>query len=250
LRYLLLFILALSVGAVSAQKQLFRAQFKSLENGEGVIYARVFTTQGQAKLTNIDGNIELEYTKGALIYVTHLSFDSIVIDPRKYDNKQNLIFYLQPKTYQLKEISFSILGERSLFDNKFVKNDLGKTDEEKVREKLNILEMKRELTGLDQSAQGGVVLGSPITYLYDRFSKAGKEKIKYAMLLEQDKMAAISRKQFDDLTVTTLTNYTEEELARFKIFCAFHPTYIQSVDALQLYFEILRCRDEYVAKKY
>ena len=102
-----------------------------------------------------------------------------------------------------------------LFDNKFVKNDLGKSDEEKVREKLNIIDMKKELTGLDQSAQGGVVLGSPISYLYDRFSKAGKERTKYAMLVEQDKLAAISRKQFDDLTVTTLTNYTDEELEKF-----------------------------------
>ena len=34
-----------------------------------------------------------------------------------------MIFYLQPKTYQLREVSYSILGNRSLFDNKFVKND-------------------------------------------------------------------------------------------------------------------------------
>ncbi len=236
--------------AAHAQQQTFSAQFKSLENGEGVIYARVFTLGGQAKLTNVDGLVELNYAKGATIIVTHLSFDSLQLNPADFEGRKNLIFYLQPKTYQLREVSYSILGNRSLFDNKFVKNNLGKSDEEKVREKLNIIDMKKELTGLDQSAQGGVVLGSPISYLYDRFSKAGKEKTKYAMLIEQDKLAAISRKQFDDLTVTTLTNYTDEELEKFKVFCAFHPSYIQAVDALQLYFEILRCRDEYVKKGY
>jgi hypothetical protein len=233
-----------------AQQQTFSAQFRSLDNGEGVIYARVFSEGGQAKLTNVDGFVEITYEKGAIIYATHLNYDSLKINPAEFEGRKNLVFYLQPKTYQLREVSFSILGERSLFDSKFVKNDLGKSDEEKVSEKLNIAEMKKELTGLDRSAQGGVVLGSPITYLYDRFSKSGKEKTKYAMLIEQDKLAAISRKQFDDLTVTTLTNYTDEELERFKTFCSFHPSYIQAVDALQLYFEILRCRDEYVEKKY
>jgi hypothetical protein len=157
---------------------------------------------------------------------------------------------MQPRVYELREITFSILGKRSLFDNKFVKNDLGKSDEQKVREKLQILGLRDELIGLDKSAQGGMVLGSPISFLYDKFSKAGKERQKYAMLIEQDRKRLITRKQFDNLTVTTLTNYKEEELAKFKAFCEFHPSYLEAVDALTLYYEIIRCRDEYVDKEF
>jgi hypothetical protein len=250
LRFFILFISLWTLSAVNAQQVSFHAQFRSLENGEGIMYARVTARGGEAKLTNINGYVELKFDKGADIIVNHLSFDSLVLQSNKFAGRDSLVFYLTPKTYVLREVSFSILGERSLFDNKFVQNDLGKSDEEKVREKLNIIDMKMELKGLDRSAQTGMVLGSPISYLYERFSKDGKERAKYAMLVEQDRLAKISLKQFDDLTVTTLTNFTDEELARFKQFCSFHPTYIKAVDALELYFEILRCRDEYVAKKY
>jgi hypothetical protein len=237
------------VSSARAQVETFTATFRSLETGDEVIYAKVYTSVSNARLTNIDGYVELTYAPGDIIYVNHLSYDSLTIRPSDYRDKSNNVFYLQPRTYQLKGINFSVLGNRTYFDHKFVKNDLGKSDEEKVSEKLNIVGMKKELKGLDQSAQSGVVLGSPITYLYDRYSKAGKDKARYAMLVEQDRLASIARKQFDDLTVTTLTNYSNEELVRFKEFCAFHPTYIQQVDALQLYFEILRCRDEFIEKK-
>jgi hypothetical protein len=73
--------------AAQAQQQSFSAQFKSLENGEGVIYARVFTLGGEAKLTNVDGLVELNYAKGATIIVTHLSFDSLQINTADFEGR-------------------------------------------------------------------------------------------------------------------------------------------------------------------
>jgi len=248
LRILGVVISLLLFGFCYSQTKTFEAKFRSLENGEPVLYAKVSAGNGNQKLTNINGFISLDYKEGETILVSHLVYDTLEIVPSKWEGRDSLVFYLQPRTYEIKEFKFSILGERSLFDNKFVNNDLGKSDEEKVREKLNISGMKKELKGLDQSAQGGVVLGSPISFLYNRFSKDGKEKAKYAMLLEKDRLAKIKGQKFDDYIITTLTNYDEEELAKFKEFCSFHPTYIEAVGAVELYFEILRCKDEYVQK--
>lgn len=236
-------------GVSQAQNSVFKARFKSLHNGEPVLYAKVSSSDGKdERLTNIQGYVEIAHTKGATITISHLVYDTLILRTEDWKGRDSLEFYLQPRVYELKEITFSILGNRSLFDHKFVKKDLGKSDEDKVRDKLKILEMKNELIGLDKAAQGGMVLGSPISFLYDRYSKAGKERRQYAMLIEQERQRKITKKQFDDLTITTLTNYSEEELAKFKEFCEFHPSYLEAVDALSLYYEIIRCKREFIEK--
>ena len=234
---------------MNAQVTSFTARFKSLQNGEEVLYAKVSNSDGLVKLTNIDGYVTIPLSGEGILTVSHLVYDTLTINASNFQGKDSLVFYLKPKTYDLREVTFSILGERSLFDQKFVSNDLGKSDEQKVREKLRILEMKQELIGLDRSAQGGAVLGSPITYLYDRFSKDGKERIEYARLIERDRQLKEAGKKYDALIVKMLTNYDAEELEKFQKFCAFHPSYIEAVDALELYFEILRCKKEFIEKE-
>lgn len=245
----LLIILICVIGYANAQVATFTAQFKNLADGEEVLYAKVTNSDGESKLTNIYGFVSIVHKANTPIVISHLIYDTLIVKTADFKGKDSLTFYLTPKTYQLKEVTFSILGERSLFDNKFVQNDLGKSDEEKVREKLNLVGMKKELIGLDKSAQGGIVLGSPITYLYDRFSKNGKERIKYAQLLERDRLRAQSSEKYDDLIITTLTNFNNEELAEFKVFCSFHPSYIDQVQLVELYYEILRCKHEYEEQK-
>lgn len=248
MRSLLLVILLSALGYAQAQVSTFSAQFKNLADGEEVLYAKVMNSDGESKLTNIYGYVSIVHKVNTSITISHLVYDTLTINTVDFAGRDSLTFYLTPKTYQLKEVTYSILGERSLFDNKFVYNDLGKSDEEKVREKLNVVDMKKELIGLDQSAQGGYVLGSPITYLYDRFSKAGKERAEYEQLLERDRLRAQSKEKYDDLIITTLTNFSDEELADFKVFCSFHPSYIDQVQLVELYYEILRCKHEYEDK--
>ena len=244
--YLSLFIF----GFLHAQNSTFSASFRSLENGEPILYAKVVNSEGVAKLTNITGSVEIPCILGSKIQISHLNYDTLFIETKQFIGQDSLVFYLQPRVYTLKQFSFSILGERGYFDNKFVKNDLGKSAQEKVREQLNIKDLRSTLVSLDRAAQDGVVLGSPISYLYDRYSKAGKEKRKYAELIARDKQMKATRKKFDNLIVTSLTSYSDEDLVEFKAFCSFHPTYIEQVDALQLYYEILRCKKEYIEKEY
>ena len=250
LRFISIIISFIIFNLAYAQNAEFKAVFKSLENGEPVLYAKISSPRGEAKLTNVNGFVAIDYKMGDMLTISHLTYDTLFVNTASWKGRDSLVFYLQPKVYDLREVRFTILGDRSLFDNKFVSNNLGKSDEEKVREKLKILEMRQELIGLDKMAQDGMVLGSPITYMYDRFSKNGKERRKYAELLERDRQLRASGKKFDDLIIVTLTNYENEELVKFKEFCSFHPSYIEAVDALELYFEILRCRKEYIQKEY
>ncbi|MBT8327237.1 MAG: hypothetical protein KJP21_05905 [Bacteroidia bacterium] len=249
MRVFLGFIFLFSFAFSFAQRGIYKAQFKSLYNGEEILYAKIANSNGEARLSNINGFVSIPYEKGEELVVTHLTFDTLFINTNDVKADTNL-FYLRPRVYVMQEFTVSVLGPRVLFDRKFVKNDLGKSDEEKVREKLKIIDMRMELINLDKSAQSGAVLGSPITHLYERYSKAGRERQKYAYLLEKDKQNAKAGKIYDDIVVRALTSYDDDELQRFKEFCSFHPSYIAAVDALTLYYEIIRCKKEYIEKEY
>jgi hypothetical protein len=226
----------------------FRAQFKNLEDGGPVLYAKITRPNGDARLTNVDGMIEIQFKRGEKLVVSHLTYDTLVIDPADYADAVMPVFYLTPRVYELREFKFTILGPRHLFDNKFVKNDMGKTDEEIVREKLEIADMRKELIGLDRGAQGGVVLGSPISALYNRFSKEGKELRKYAALIKQDRRDSAYVKEFQIETIMALTSFDLPTSKRFMEFCSFSKSYVTSVETLALYMEVLHCKDEYIEK--
>ena len=136
-------------------------------------------------------------------------------------------------------------GAQPFFDNKFVKNDLGDRNSEKVRAKLRILDMKDELIGLDRAAQDGLVLGSPISFLYNKYSKSGKDRARYIELVSQDKKRRALDKKLDDYMITSLSGFEDESLEEFKKFCSFHPSYIIQAETLEIFFEVLRCKEEY-----
>lgn len=235
--------------ALFSQSREFHATFKSYADGEEILYAKVNNGTGITRLTNIDGEISMPFAEGAIITVTHLNYDSLVIKTDDFIGRDSVIFYMTPKTYELKEVTFSVLGERAFFDSKFVNNDLGIRDAQKVRDKLGLGDMKQELIGLDRAAQNGAVLGSPISYLYNKFSKEGKDRARYAELVRQDQKRKALDKKLDDYMITSLSGFEGESLDEFKKFCSFHPSYIIQAETLEIFFEVLRCKEEYTRQE-
>lgn len=229
-----------------AQDKIFHAEFRSLYDGERILYAKITNSRNDSKLTNSDGYVNITYAEGSLLSVTHVSYDSLQIDPSKYSSGDTILFYLAPKTYELREFQYSILGPRHLFDNRFVDTDLGKSDIEKVKEKLEIEDMTETLVALDRSAADGIRLGSPITALYDQFSKEGKERRRYLELLANDQQDSITREKYNLRVVQSLTAMIDTAAAQdFMDFCSFDKTYIEQSEKVEIYYEILRCKQEY-----
>lgn len=240
-----LILLAVSATAIG-QDKIFHAEFRSLLDGEKVMYATVSNSYGDSKLTNSDGYVNIRYQSGSFIKVSHIGYDSLSINPSNFPAKDTVLFYLAPRTFVLREFQYSILGPRHTFDNKFVDTKLGKSDIERVKEQLGIEDLESTLVALDQSAADGVRLGSPITALYDQFSKAGKERRKYAELLAGDVLDSLTREKYNLRLVQSLTALYEPLAAQeFMDFCSFDERYIEQTEKVEIYFEILRCKDEY-----
>lgn len=247
LRPLLLSMLfVLCATTVLGQDRIFHAEFRSLYDGERILYAKITNSNNHSKLTNSDGYVNINYAEGSSLVVTHVSYDTLKIDPSNYNYGDTVLFYMAPKTYELREFQYSVLGPRHIFDNKFVDTDLGKSDIEKVKEKLEIEDMTATLVALDRSAADGVRLGSPITALYDQFSKEGRERRRYLELLANDTRDSITREKYNLRVVQSLTAIVDTAQAQdFMDFCSFDKTYIEQTEKVEIFYEILRCKQEY-----
>ena len=242
---ILTFVLA---GSANAQKH-FCAYFSSSIDGKPILYARATNDLGMSRLTNADGFVSVPVSDGGKVVITHISYDTLIVNISDLNLKDTFHFYLNSRIYQLQTVNLSVLGPRRTFDNRFVQLDLGESDEDKVKKKLKIEDMKGELIALDQASSDGMVLGSPITALYDQFSKAGKEKKKYNALVRQDLIDSLNQKKFNPEVVAMLVEMSPEETEAFLIFCSFHSDYIANATALELYIEVLRCKEEYLELK-
>lgn len=239
-------VLLVTTLGLFAQVNTFHAELRSMLDGERIMYAKITSTSGDSRLTNSDGYVSIPYVKNDVLLISHLSYDSLFVDPADYRQGDTVLFYLSPRTYQLAELTFSVLGPRYYFDNRFAHTDLGKTDAEKVREKLEITDMKDELVALDQASSPGVYLGSPITALYDRFSKQGKELRRYQQLLARDFVDSLNREKYNLDVVQRLAAIESRDATQdFMDFCSFDQRYIEQSTFLEIYFEIIRCKEEY-----
>lgn len=217
---------------------------KSSNDGDDVVYAKV-KHAGKSYLTNNDGFVSLPYIIEEKVVVTHLSYDTLFIDLNDLTpNTVNLV-YMKPSVYQLKEVTFSLLGPRYSFDSRFAKMKPAENLSGELKKKLNLEEMQDELGILDRSSANGVRLGSPITGLYNMFSKSGKELRKYNELMARKSSEDLLFQKFNDKVVHQLTLYEGKELYDFINFMSISKDYVNQVSLVEIYTEILYCRDEY-----
>lgn len=215
-------------------------------DGERIMYAKIMNNSGYSRLTNADGYVSIAYADNDRLLITHLGYDSLRFNPANYPEGDTALIYLTPKVFELQALTFALLGPRHTFDNRFVDTDLGLTDSEKVKEKLELEGLTGDLVALDQAAADGMRLGSPITALYERYSRRGRDRRRYAELVANDRRDSVNREKYNLDVVRELTFLPSlEETQEFMDFCSFDKDYIENTKPVDLYVEILRCKEEY-----
>jgi hypothetical protein len=79
--------------------------------------------------------------------------------------------------------------------------------------------------------------------------EAGKDRARYDELVGQDLQRRALDKKLDDYMITSLSGFEGASLEEFKKFCSFHPSYIIQAETLDIFFEVLRCKEEYVEQE-
>lgn len=75
---------------------------------------------------------------------------------------------------------------------------------------------------------------SPVTALYNRLSKEGKEKRKYRQLVEQEQFEREIAYKYSPLIVSGITGYSGMELYAFMDFCGFSNKFLEESDRYRI----------------
>ncbi|HAN19928.1 MAG: hypothetical protein A2X13_11085 [Bacteroidetes bacterium GWC2_33_15] len=140
---------------------------------------------------------------------------------------------LKRKFYEIPEVSISYLGTYKDFEYKVVHLDLPD---------INIINelVLKELPRIENPVPYEPTLGSPISLLYDMFSKEGKSRRKYNELKEREPAQLEIESKFNREIVKNITGLDGEELREFMDSCNFSDTFILNTSEYIIYSHILR----------
>ena len=244
---LILFIFA-SFGNMSAQSIVITGIAMNSEDSSLVEAAHVFTRPGNsATITDESGLFTLRIRLSDTLYVKALGYDNAVI----YPVRQHLVsgdflpVQLKPRTYAIREVTIlpyrSYAQFKAAFRNHPVSN-------ENPQVTLDMPEVTAAGPGLQNSGFG--VTFSPISMLYNQFSKEGKELRKYAIVVEQQRITDQVTKKYNVKIVKRVTGIeSEKEAYDFMDYCKLSDSFILKSNDYEILMAIKRCYKAYRQEK-
>jgi hypothetical protein len=172
--------------------------------------------------------------------VTGLQTDTLLFSVIGYNTKKVCLkdsvlkkeYYIEIELhklqYTLKEVS--VFGTRSLSD---IDKDIAKLDSTRRSR------YYREINGLE----------SPITYLYERFSKFGKSKQKVAEWENEDLKKDILKDLFRLYVKNDIIDLSEEEFEAFILYCNLSEEFIKTASQFELVMAIKGKYEAFLASK-
>jgi hypothetical protein len=229
------------------------------ENREGrvrglVVHAADSTALGSVHVINLsrergtasaeNGSFAIAASEGDQIMFQSVGFtnDTITVSLGDMDPGRILLVRLQPRTYELSAVDVFPYATFAEFKHAF----LHFKDPEPEFD-LHLPELPY-IPPADGS--GGVVISGPITYLYDRFSKRGREWTRYQEVLESESLALQAVRIVNPDLVRRYTELEdEEEIREFLDYCKLSDEFIVRSPRHAVYEALLACYRDYMAMR-
>ena len=166
---------------------------------------------------------------------------TIAVHDSMYTN--NRIVRLKPAIYVLTELDIGLL---STYD-RFKRDILSKEAEEAHKMSAHVSQYDVYVPPLPN--QGGINVPlsvSPISFLYNLWSKEGKQHQYYQSVINGTAEFIIIGEKFNGLMVKELTGFENDELIKFMSFCMFTKEYLLFASEMEIQREIMYKYREYM----
>ena len=155
----------------------------------------------------------------------------------------NRIIRLKPAIYVLTDLDIGLLSTYDRFKRDF----LSREAEEAYKMAPLVKQYEVYITPLPN--QGGInvpLAVSPITFLYNLWSREGKQYQHYLSVINGTAEFIIIGGKFNGLLVKELTGFENDELIKFMSFCKFTKEYLLFASEMEIQREIMRKYREYI----
>jgi hypothetical protein len=190
------------------------------------------------------GSFAIDVCKGDSILFQAIGFNNgtLFISDTIYFSNINIIIPLESQTYELSGVTVSPLPSYAEFRRSV------------INFKDTMPDFRSNLTGINLIPASGHAplpnLFSPVSFFYARFSKRGKEIIKYREVIDQEKAVIRSGWVFDHDLVRRITGLEdEEEILSFLSYCKITGDFLQNTPETEVYEALLACYQSYIENK-
>lgn len=204
-----------------------------------VIVINQHTSQGLMAAPNGHFTISCQKTDTILVSASGFGVKKICFLDSAFKPAYNITVRLDSLHYNLSEVS--IYPGKNLNEVNEERKTVGDIPNTNVYKDLNT----DKLTFTD--------IGSPISYLYERFSRIEQSKRKVAELEDEDKKREVLKELFHIYIQHDIINLSDEEFDRFIDFCNFSDNFIRNstdydlVMAIKYKYQEFEQRKDYVA---
>lgn len=195
--------------------------------GQGVNLATITNLKNRDMTrTNKEGVFFLDASVGDSIEIASLTHERGAF--RWNGNAEEIVFRLKKldKAIELPEVRVATKREQQL--------------EKEIKQVLAEPEAKKNLS----FGEAVSMAQSPITLLYELFSKSAKEDRKVAMLMQEKRRRDLANYRFG-MIAGQATDLSGENLERFRYFCDFSEEFLLLSTDYDLTYEVLQCWNVY-----
>lgn len=248
MRVVFFLIAFLSFFQSQAQIKLLSAQVLGQKDSLAVIGAHVVNMNTfNATYTYSDGSFLIPFTQGDTIRISSLNYEDKYIFTKDFliPDAIQITIFLKDTTYVIEGVQVNMYQNKDEFAEEF-KNREVETSAEQVFK----YEGPAKLEDVNTDLNAHIPLGSPISFLYNKFSKEAKEKKRLSKAYESDLREKTIRDRYNVDVVKKVTGIkTDEEAKVFMDKCPLEDEYVFHATDYDIVRKILECQEKQKEKE-
>ena len=205
-------------------------------NGEPLPYVNVYVKRTRiGTITDSEGYFMIKANVNDTLTFSSLGYDRkyVVINDSAADNSKPLIVFLDTRIYELGSVDIIALKRYKQLEYEITNMRLPDDDYTYAMRNFPIRPSDIDYYTRINAPGFGLVF-SPITALYDMFSKEGKERRKLEEIQERDKLYDAIEEKISVEIVMKITGLSKEETNVFLEWCKFSPDFIKRISEYDL----------------
>ncbi len=247
----LLMVLIIAADVVQAQRKDFKYKFiaKVMNADTAVVIPNchvINKTQNMGTVSDEYGAFTITANVNDSVQFSAIGYAKLTIAVRDSMYSNTRIVKLTPVAYPLSEVDIGILSTYEKF-----RRDMMAKEAEQMQNIAPLIS-KYEIYIPPLPNQGGINipgLGSPVTFLYNLWSKEGKHQRYYLSVVNGTAEYIIVGDKFNGLQVHRLTGLENDELVKFMSYCQFTKEYLLLASEAEINRMIMLKYNEYVKTK-
>lgn len=194
------------------------------------------------------GNFSISVERGKIVVVTSLGFEADTIYTDKLAKFNHLNFMLEEKSIELPDVEiYPFPYEYAYFKEHFLDMQIEGID---YHIDLELPSTKRGLSKIQAPNTGfGIAFTSPITWLYNMFSKKVKSQKEYLRLIKEDAYRAKLAEKYNSELVAKLTGLEDEsQIEALMEYCDLPDPFVEFNDMYNILEAVQTCWNEFKSK--